>query len=212
MNNKKTFKYGFIGDAYLLGIKLNTKPINIEIEKSLKDMVSIDKAFHNTLFAIKKSFKAYQNYLDQVKVDSFVILDGDFFYKDTKYDAFTLQIPTTIEKMADKVDDTTYKFRTVPSKVEQLYFMKVINNETFTVKEYKNAFMTDHKLGLFYNESMVPYISYYVDKQRGTLINERYPNRYFTYDIDNHYYKCFDNILQVKEIDDKLYNKIFPKL
>lgn len=189
--------YKFIGNAYLLGIKLNTDIIEYEAEK---DNVSINKAFQNTLFAIKKSFKTFTSYLDLVEVRSFVILDGDFFYDGEKYDAFELQIPTTIEKMADKMSNDKYKFYKIPTTIEQLYFMKAIGKQSFTVDEFKKAFMEDHKLGLYYNDYIVNYNIFHVNKKNGTLQNEKYPNRWFNYDIKNKYYTMFDNILQVKSI------------
>ncbi len=192
-------KYKFIGNAYLLGIKLNKDIIEYENEK-LDDIISVSKAFQNTLFAIKKSFKTFTTYLDLVETRSFVILDGDFYYNDEKYDAFTLQIPTTIEKMADSMATNKYKFRKIPTKVEQLYFMKAIGKQTFTVDEFKDAFMNDHKLGLYYNDYMVSYNVYHVNKTYGSLQNEKYPNRWFNYDIKHKYYTMFDNILQVKKI------------
>lgn len=190
-------KYKFIGDAYLLGIKLNTDIIEYENEK---ENISINKAFQNVLFAIKKSFKTYTNYLDLVEVRSFVILDGDFYFDNKKYDAFELQIPTTIEKMAETLDGKKYKFYKIPTMIEQLYFMKAINKNSFNIEEFKNAFMKDHKLGLYYNDYMVNYNLYHVNKTSGTLCNEKYPDRWFYYDMNHKYYKMFNNILQVKKI------------
>ena len=190
-------KYKFIGNAYLLGIKLNTEQIIIEQEK---DNISIEKAVQNIIFTVKGYFKTYHNCLDLVERRSFVILDGDFYYNDIKYDIFELQIPNTIEKMAYKSNDNNYTFFPEPHKIEQLYFMKVIKADSFTIDEFKQAFMTNHNLALFFNDKMVPYTIYHLDKQYKVMKNENYPNKWFNYDKEHKYYTMFDNILQVKPI------------
>lgn len=180
-------KYKFIGDAYLLGIKLNTEIIMIEQEK---ETISIEKAIQNVVLTVKGYFKK--------PITDFVILDGILYYDDVEYDAFTLQIPNTIEKMAHKTLNDQYTFFPIPHKIEQLYFMKAISKETFTIEEFKKAFMTDLGLELYFNDTLVPYSLYHVDKKQNVMKNELYPNRWFNYDEQNKYYTMFNNILQVK--------------
>mgnify|MGYP003405310361 FL=1 len=180
-------KYKFTGDAYLLGIKLNNEIIIIENEK---DNISIEKAIQNVILSVKGFFKK--------QVTEFVIITGSFYYDEHEYNAFELQIPNTIEKMAHKTLNDQYAFFPIPHKIEQLYFMRAIEKDIFTIEEFTDAFMTDKKLGLYYNDKPVPYSLYHMDKKQQVMKNEQYPNRWFNYDEQNKCYTMFDSILQVK--------------
>ena len=189
--------YKFTGDAYLLGIKLNSEQIEVE---SSKENISIDKAVQNVIFTVKNSFKSYHNCLDKVEMRSMVILDGIFEFDGKEYDMFDLQLSTTLDKIASKNEDGSYVFFTIPQKIEQLYFMKAIDKDIFTVDDFKNAVTINHNLALFYNDKMVPYTIYHLDTKYNVMKNENYPKTWFNYDEKNKYYTMFDNILQVKSI------------
>lgn len=190
-------KYKFIGNAYLLGVKLNQEELVLEFEK---ENVSLAQAVNSIIFGVKGRIKTYTDYTNFVDVNSFVILDGQFYYDDIEYDMFELQIPNTIEKMAKLNKNGTYTFFEIPEKIEQLYYMKVLNKNTFKKEEYKKATIENHHLGLFYNDYLTCWNWYHFNKQFKSMYNEKYPKNWFNWDSNNKVYRMFDNVLQVKEI------------
>lgn len=190
-------KYKFIGNAYLLGVKLNKEELVIEFEK---EKVSLAQAVNSIIFSVKGRIKTYTDYTNFVDINSFVILDGQFYYDDIEYDMFELQIPNTIEKMAKLNKNGTYTFFEIPQKIEQLYYMKVLNKNTFKKEEYKRATIENHNLGLFYNDYLTCWNWYHFNKQFKSMYNEKYPKNWFNWDSNNKVYRMFDNVLQVKEI------------